>query len=360
MNTARQEVVANLTPELRGEDSGAVDMDWIVSALLVLPFERALEGCLSLRRHIDSQENSTDIASVFRDSWGPGAPQDLREALGKVLEDEEVEHLHAMGVWALLQSTQAPAETVQASSTLAIDTEMLIDVLLTLPFEKALEGCMSLRQHIDRQEDAVDVEQEFQVSWGSDAPEMLRDVLGELLAEEDDFESLALWAILQSTAAPSPVQEDLQLASELARKMNSSEDEEADTSMPGLECGPLVVQRAVALKSFLSTPEHATIEMGGWLPGETAGPQSQSVDDLLQLPFHTALHLSSALREFFESFDDEAVASSMKAEFTRNWGIDAPSELRDFLSTIIACSDENLLEPRHRESAQSERIKSRL
>mmetsp|Transcript_9235 Transcript_9235/g.16630 ORF Transcript_9235/g.16630 Transcript_9235/m.16630 type:complete len:187 (+) Transcript_9235:43-603(+) len=123
-----------------------------VDALLHMSFDEAVAVCSPLRAYIKENDDPSALEAEFRRSWSPEASNELRAALNEIVGASEV------------------------------------DELLSLPFEEAWEQCEELRDYVETNgsDNPAALRDEFRRHWGPDAPEALREVLQELLAEDQD------------------------------------------------------------------------------------------------------------------------------------------------------------------------------
>lgn len=211
--------------------------------------------------------------------------------------------------------------TDQAERKKTINSAAL--ALLQLPFAGALKLSSTLAGYIDKQEDPEEVAEEFQADWGADASQLLIDLLTQLLAKEDDMTLLGIIAFV-----PAGIDSNVQLPRTL---YSSLPKDEGNTNFEG---------RVHKLRSVMNSPVYGTIEFGGWLPGEMFAPPSETVDDLLRMPFGDALALSEELRDYLS----EVEGSPLEAEFRQAWGPNAPESIRAMLKELLSGSDLQLVE----------------
>lgn len=198
-----------------------------------------------------------------------------------------------------------------------LDIEQVKDAaaaLLRLPFRRALELSAKLRQYIQKQEHPELVEEEFRGAWVENADILLVEILSQILSEEDDVSIMAIFA---SIATLPPQRERLAQRSE--------------------ELGDGIDSSALGLRSkgnfFTDAPGYGTVEWGGWLPGEFGAPPTETVEDLLRIPFGDAINLSKELREYLADLED---GPRVEAEFREDWGPQASEHLRTVLAQILS------------------------
>jgi hypothetical protein len=268
--------------------------------------------------------------------------------------------------WAVVVDSTVPDEPGNDCDGSGVD--LAIAALLALPFEKALERCDPLREHIELQEDPADVAAEFQAAWGLHASEILISVLRDILDKDEHVDSLGIQAIFQPLDESPSLRaiRELETAAELAWKNEAVAEEQADMTtwegtssrleslLPETPTHPLT-EHIRAVQNFLRTLDHATSELEEWMHGEMAVPQMQNVDDLLQLPFGDALKLCWPLRRFLDNAED---SEALVRELRNNWGLDCSPAMRHALSQII--SSDCVMEPRDQNFDDSRIIKSRL
>lgn len=192
-----------------------------------------------------------------------------------------------------------------------------VAALLRLPFRRALELSAKLRQYIQMQEHPEFVEEEFTGAWVENADVLLVEILSQILSEEDDVSIITIFA---SNASLPPQHERLAQRSE--------------------ELGDGIESSALGLPSkgsffgqVTDAPGYGTIEFGGWLPGEFGAPPTESVEDLLRIPFGDAINLSKELREYLADVED---GPRLEAEFREAWGPQASEHLRAVLAQIVS------------------------
>jgi len=220
-----------------GSDAGATieeegSLQHRVDEILSMPFEQALQACDSLRVYIEGHEDAVALREEFRESWHLDAPADLRQVLEEVIDPEAFAAAAAFEVEAaavrlvdlpllphgepLMREAEQPVDLMhdekmqldhdetQAAKPTAIpvnhqpmdedyDNDEAFSAnhdrakaLLALPFDEALSQCGELQRYIQGADDGEALEREFQEHWHLDAPEALRDVLFELLEQQDE------------------------------------------------------------------------------------------------------------------------------------------------------------------------------
>jgi len=221
-----------------------------------------------------------------------------------------------------------------------------VETLLRMPFDDALNSCTALQHYIQEQADADDVSDEFRASWGLEAPEVLRALLAELIASEisspsdeegeDDVGESALRELAGDLCEMRTLASEASAVIEEMKRLDLLPDPAVSRSrssgMLSVFAPPSPEEKINRLRRFLDSPEHNTIEWGGWLPGEAMAPPAESADDLLALPFGEALQLSRKLRNYLADADDQAAEEE---HFYRHWGPDAPPEFVEKLSEIL-------------------------
>jgi len=210
--------------------------------------------------------------------------------------------------------------TVEQSTTRWSDNAHVGDAvaaLLRLPFGRALELSAHLRQYIQGQEHPKLVEEEFKSAWAPNADVFLVSILSQILSKEDN---LSIMSILASTALLPPQQER-------PAQQSDKIGEGLESSVPGLS------NKRILFGQVTDSPAYGTIEWGGWLQGEFGAPPSESVEDLLRIPFGDAINLSKELREYLADVED---GPRVEAEFREAWGPQASEYLRAALAQIVS------------------------
>lgn len=220
-----------------------------------------------------------------------------------------------------------------------LDEDSSLEEVLLLPFGEAMRRCRGLRQHILAQnEEDNAVEEEFREHWGPSAPEELRVVLSDVAGFRSNRQSTSLQEILSTAHAVRDMQAP---APPIGNHADHSEVVRLFNEFGGLPRAPNDEPRALQLKRLLGAPEFNTIEWGGWLPGEQL-VSTDTVDDLLRLPFGEALQTCAPLRRYLDNQEDP---DAVEEEFYKSWGEDAPSELRETLSQLLSIAPLELAEP---------------
>merc|ERR1719428_1682147 len=60
--------------------------------LLKQPFDKALQMCPELQKHIATQEDPKDVEREFRQAWAPDGSRELRDVLYQVLDPKAAAH----------------------------------------------------------------------------------------------------------------------------------------------------------------------------------------------------------------------------------------------------------------------------
>jgi hypothetical protein len=274
--------------------------------------------------------------------WSAGTPADLDDIEGKI----EVENLMVEGQ---------------------------LNELLNQPFERALQLCPALQQHIESQEDASGVKEEFRQAWGLDGPADLRDALRAILdpavaaqnraaaqAMMDEHQSLLEE---ESTSPGIELHEVLvpnsNLHEEVPLECDSNSDEQHATEGDFRPPAFLELQRVIGtihkMSEHLTGPEMNTIESGGEHSAKEAGTvhldsvlnltlgtdvegdsKTSSIDDLLCKPFDEVLASTPLLKQYIA---DQPDAELLEQEFREHWGPDCEA-LRGVLEIVMANSQD--------------------
>lgn len=261
-----------------------------VDALLQRPFDEVLRQLPALQRHLEAQEDVREVEEEFRAAWHLEAPPELRQLLEELLD---------------------PAAAVDEPASSMLDTDDLngrVEALLERPFDEALRLLPALRQHLDAQEDAADVEEEFRAAWHPEAPAELRQVLEELIDPAAAAASAeATEAFLRNPAAAFPSGPP---GNDEGEEFPSF-DEEFGEAMKGMRSG--------------DTPEDDGED-------ENQPDLRSAVDELLQKSFDEALLALPALKEHIASQED---ARDVEDEFRESWHPEAPEALRQVLEELL-------------------------
>lgn len=217
-----------------------------------------------------------------------------------------------------------------------------------MPFEDALSSCTALQRYIQEQVDAADVSDEFRASWGLEAPDILRALLAEIIADEldtgcpdeergdDDAGDSALRELAGDLCEMRKLASEASAVMEEMRRLDLLPDptisKAQKSRMLSIFASPSPEEKINRLKRFLDSPERGMIEWGGWLPGEAMAPPAESVDDLLALSFGEALQLSRKLRNYLADADDQAAEEDY---LHRHWCPDPPPDFVEKLSQIL-------------------------
>lgn len=220
--------------------------------------------------------------------------------------------------------------------------EQAAECLLQVPFSKALSLSGKLREHIRCQDDPDSVEDEFLAAWEPDAPDLLWQVLLQVLEAEDDSAIFAMIAF-------SPLADQHNIGEADVRRLLRSPQADSVFDPSALAAS----NRVRKLQRFMDSPERGTIEWGGWLPGEMAAPPAETVDDLLAMPYGDALALSKQLRSYLDDVEDR---EAVETEIRRAWGPDAPQDLRAMLERALSEYDLSLVEEGADESGEDDML----
>lgn len=222
---------------------------------------------------------------------------------------------NGLPVWSVGRSDDVPdaGGNVQIENLLV---EAKMNELLARPFEKALQMCPELQQHIAAQENAKDVKEEFRQAWGPDGSLHLRDVLRQLLG-------------VSTQSAGSP--EDRMLLDE-PNGMPADRVIDASTRAPEVQRVARIVKM---MKEHFSSPEmnffawqtrpdegQAKVSLDkvlnlSWAEGADGSKPKDNIDDLLRTPFDEALKNCAALQQYIAAQPD---AKSTEQEFREAWG----------------------------------------
>lgn len=216
-------VMSDADEDAEGAEGSGDGAAGAVHALLSRPFDVALRECAPLREYLREQGDAGELEQEFREHWHPEAPAELRQVLVELLDPAAAAAAVAATEAFLRDPTQAfhssdpstsgpspssspgdepfqqnPREFSAAAAAreeffLEDDEEprsgesrepvdgASVDELLARPFDEALGECEALRRHIEEQEDAAEVREEFRQHWHPGAPSELRQVLEEVL-----------------------------------------------------------------------------------------------------------------------------------------------------------------------------------
>jgi len=86
-----------------------------MAQLLAMPFRTAMHSCAALRRHVEEQEDSEDVADEFEDHWNTNAPEALRHVLEGLLRQEWLQEEQPCGL--ILADIQTTYESNLASAS---------------------------------------------------------------------------------------------------------------------------------------------------------------------------------------------------------------------------------------------------
>lgn len=257
---------------------------------------------------------------------------------------------HAVWIAATPHDVEDCEDTPEVESLVL---EAKVNELLNLPFERALHMCPALQNHIEIQEDAMDVKEEFRQAWGPDGPSDLRDALRAILdpnvAAQNKAEAEAIMQEHQSLLGENtPKGGSIDLGQVLDEPALTQRGINARVQQsPELQ---RVVGTISKMQDHLLGPEMNTFEWGGKPPREqdamvdlssllnlnmtegANGPQPKLlVDDLLRTPFDEALEMCPMLQKYITEHPD---ADMIEQEFREHWGPDCQA-LRVTLEVVL-------------------------
>lgn len=281
--------------------------------------------------------------------WSAGTPEDLEDGNGK----PEVANLMI---------------------------EAQLNELLNQPFERALQMCPALQKHIEAQEDAWHVKEEFREAWGVDGPPDLRDALRAVLDPKVAAHNKAAAAAIidehQSLLdEPAPEGSTIKLHELLVPNstvhnealMDCSNANESSLEEQTPEKGDMhahgsdrqfdrVIGTIHKMHQHLTGPEMNTFEWGGKASakedtmvdlgavlnltlgrnGAEGALEARSIDDLLSKPFDEVLESTPLLKQYIA---DQPDAKLIEQEFRENWNPDCQA-LRSVLELVLGKVDD--------------------